>query len=196
MLSQEMKVLDNAHMHTFSIIVLMIFPFQTVWNLYEQICVAALDIGDVNLATECIVLLMKKFPSSGRVIRLLGLQKEQAGEYEAALEIYVGLLKKNPANLMAMKRKVCVYKAMGDTKKQIEEINGILKQFPAEAPSWQELGELYLSLCDNEVQNILLGTPPSHPVCFVQFFWYCLCNIIFIAGTFNYCRLQHTASRS
>lgn len=74
--------------------------------MYEQICVAALDSGDVNLANECITLLLKKFPDSSRVGRLLGMQKEQSGEYEAALEIYAGLLKKNPANLMAMKRKV------------------------------------------------------------------------------------------
>lgn len=80
----------------------------SVWNVYEQICVAALDTGDANLANECIVLLLKKFPDSARVGRLVGMQKEQAGEFEAALEIYAGLLKKNPANLMVMKRKVCV----------------------------------------------------------------------------------------
>lgn len=77
-----------------------------MWNLYEQICVAALDMGDVNLANDCISLLLKRFPDSGRVGRLLGMQKEQAGKYEDALEIYAGLLKKNPANLMVMKRKV------------------------------------------------------------------------------------------
>ena len=78
----------------------------TVWNLYEQISIAALDTGDTNIANECIALLMKKFPDSARVGRLLGMQLEQAGQYEGALEVYSELLKKNPANLMIMKRKV------------------------------------------------------------------------------------------
>lgn len=77
-----------------------------VFALYEQISIAALDLGDTNLATECITLLLKNFPDSGRVGRLLGMQKEQEQKYEDALEIYANLLKKNPANLMIMKRKV------------------------------------------------------------------------------------------
>jgi tetratricopeptide (TPR) repeat protein len=88
---------------------LTIFPkFRTVWNLYEQISIAALDTGDTNISNECITLLMKKFPESARVGRLLGMQLEQAGKYEGALEVYAELLKKNPANLMIMKRKVRV----------------------------------------------------------------------------------------
>mmetsp|Transcript_106073 Transcript_106073/g.208061 ORF Transcript_106073/g.208061 Transcript_106073/m.208061 type:complete len:300 (+) Transcript_106073:34-933(+) len=119
-----------------------------VWNLYEQISVAALDVGDVNIANECISLLLKKFPDSSRVGRLIGMQKEQQGKYEDALEIYAELLKKNPANLMILKRRVCVFKAKGDVKREVEELNALLKQFPAESATWMELGELYLSLCD------------------------------------------------
>uniref|UniRef100_A0A7S3M0G9 ER membrane protein complex subunit 2 n=1 Tax=Spumella elongata TaxID=89044 RepID=A0A7S3M0G9_9STRA len=120
-----------------------------VWNLYEQICIAALDNGDSNFANECITILLKKFPNSSRVGRLVGMQNEQCGKYEAALEVYTDLLKKNPANLMVLKRKVCVFKAMGDTKRQIEELNALLTQFPSEAASWLELGEVFLSLSDN-----------------------------------------------
>ena len=65
---------------------------------------AALDVGDVNIANECISLLLKKFPDSSRVGRLIGMQKEQQGKYEDALEIYAELLKKNPSNLMILKR--------------------------------------------------------------------------------------------
>ncbi|KAJ1381651.1 hypothetical protein B484DRAFT_460311, partial [Ochromonadaceae sp. CCMP2298] len=139
-----------------------------MWNLYEQLCVAALDYGDVKLADECITLLLNKFPNSARVVRLLGLKKEQCGDYEEALEVYSGLLATNPANLMVLKRKVCVYKAMGDVKGEIEEINSLLKQYPSEAASWQELGEIYLSMCDNAAaahcfQELVLLAPISAP---------------------------------
>ena len=73
---------------------------------------AALDVGDVNIANECISLLLKKFPDSSRVGRLIGMQKEQQGKYEDALEIYAELLKKNPSNLMILKRRVSVHAQM------------------------------------------------------------------------------------
>ena len=79
-----------------------------MWNLYEQIVIAALDNGDSTLANECIIILLKKFPESSRVRRLLGLRKELVEDYKGALEIYAGLLTKNPSNLMVMKRKVCI----------------------------------------------------------------------------------------
>mmetsp|Transcript_2320 Transcript_2320/g.3655 ORF Transcript_2320/g.3655 Transcript_2320/m.3655 type:complete len:300 (+) Transcript_2320:107-1006(+) len=139
-----------------------------VWNLYEQLCAASLDYGDVKLANECVVLLLKQFPDSARVGRLLGLLKEQCGEYEEALEIYKGLLAKNPANLMVLKRKVCVHKAMGDTKSEIEEINNVLKQYPGESSSWQELGDIYLGMCDYTsaahcFEELVLLSPTSAP---------------------------------
>jgi tetratricopeptide (TPR) repeat protein len=77
-----------------------------VYALYEQICVAALETGDTTLANECIAILLKTFPDSARVGRLIGMQKEQSGKFEDALEIYSNLLKKNPANLMILKRRV------------------------------------------------------------------------------------------
>lgn len=50
-----------------------------VWNLYEQICQAALDIGDKILVEVCLEELVKKFPNSIRVQKLQGLYYEQQG---------------------------------------------------------------------------------------------------------------------
>lgn len=44
---------------------------------------------------------------------------------------------------------VCIQKAQQDWKGVIEGINEIVKKFPSDVASWQELGELYLSLSDN-----------------------------------------------
>jgi len=156
MLNQGVKVniTDGKRLCHFVLIPSSVNTFSTVWNLYEQICIAALDNGDSNFANECITILLKKFPNSSRVGRLVGMQNEQCGKYEAALEVYNDLLKKNPANLMVLKRKVCVFKAMGDTKRQIEELNALLTQFPSEAASWLELGEVFLSVSDNTVRIV------------------------------------------
>jgi hypothetical protein len=47
-----------------------------VWLVHEQVCVAALDLHDVKLATECIKKLNAKFPESTRVGRLRGMALE------------------------------------------------------------------------------------------------------------------------
>eukprot|EP01033_Poteriospumella_lacustris_P006123 gene6123-4398_t len=57
--------------------------------------------------------------------------------------------KKDVANVSLMKRKVCIKKIQRDIPGVIEGINDIVKKFPSDAASWQELGELYLSLSDN-----------------------------------------------
>lgn len=44
---------------------------------------------------------------------------------------------------------VCIKKIQRDIPGVIEGINDIVKKFPSDAASWQELGELYLSLSDN-----------------------------------------------
>lgn len=121
-----------------------------MWNLREQLVLAALSSGKLETAEEHLVDLLKKFPNSVRVKRLLGMMKEAEGNYTEALEIYGTLLTQNPSNILIMKRKVCVYKAKGEQNNVITELNAILKQYPAEAASWLELGEIYVSICSYE----------------------------------------------
>jgi hypothetical protein len=77
-----------------------------VWNLHEQICVAALDVGDLALASEKVDLLRKQFKESNRVSRLEGMLLEAAGRYDEAIVIYDAILQKDLANIAAFKRKV------------------------------------------------------------------------------------------
>ena len=85
---------------------LSIITSRTVWSLYEQVYVAALECGDIGLVDECSKLLNKKFPDSVRVKRLLGMQYEYNGEYKKALALYDSLLDTNSSNLLLLKRKV------------------------------------------------------------------------------------------
>lgn len=77
-----------------------------VWNLHEQICVAAIDTGDLDLAAEKIDLLKKQFNDSNRVKRLQGMLLEASGQFEEAFAVYDEILQKDLANIAAMKRKV------------------------------------------------------------------------------------------
>lgn len=118
------------------------------WNLYEQLFLASLDMGDSKTANECLSKLQGKFPNSGRVNRLVGMQLEYNGKFEDALTIYKKLLEENPSNLLVMKRKVCVYRAQGQIKKALDELNEIVKLYTSDAASWLELGELHIRLGD------------------------------------------------
>lgn len=78
----------------------------SVWNLREQVAVAALDEGDLTTAESHIKLLTKEFPESSRVGRLKGMLLEAKGDYTNALSLYNEILKKDVANVSLMKRKV------------------------------------------------------------------------------------------
>ncbi len=121
-----------------------------MWNLREQLALAALDEGDISLAETQVRLLTAQFPESSRVGRIRGMLLEAKGEFSQAITLYDEILKKDVANVGIMKRKVCVKKAQQDWRGVIEGINEIVKKFPSDVASWQELGELYLSLSDNQ----------------------------------------------
>lgn len=129
------------------------FTFSLVWNLQEQIAIAAIDLNDLPTAESILSKLQKQFPKSTRVQRLQGMIFESQGKFDDALQIYDSILKDNVADIFVRKRKVCVYKAKNDVPKMIEAINQVLQFFPAEVGCWLELGELYLNMNDYEASK-------------------------------------------
>jgi tetratricopeptide (TPR) repeat protein len=117
-------------------------------NLQEQLFFAYVDVGQLDEAELCLEQLIKKFPKSARVRRLIGIMFECENNFKEANEMYDLLLTENPANLQVLKRKVCIMKSQGDIQGQIEALNKITNSFPMEVPTWVQLGEIYLSLCD------------------------------------------------
>lgn len=71
-----------------------------VWNLHEQLCVAALELGDYEMAQKSIEALQKQFPSSHRVSRLRGMLLEAQGKKHILLlllrYIFCGWFRKFP----------------------------------------------------------------------------------------------------
>ena len=119
-----------------------------VWSVYEQIFVAALDVGNETLASDCLKPLKKKFPESLRVKKLTGMQYEYQGEYKRARILYDTLLATNPGELSILKRLVAAFKGEGDLVRAVEELHNILKIFYHDQQLWEELAEIHLSMGD------------------------------------------------
>jgi tetratricopeptide (TPR) repeat protein len=119
-----------------------------IWAIYEQIFVAALDVGDESLANACLLPLQKKFPESVRVQKLVGMLYEFKGEYKKARILYDTLLSSHPGDLAVSKRFVAAFKGEGDLQRAVEELQKLIKLFYGDLQLWEELAEIYLSMSD------------------------------------------------
>jgi len=117
-----------------------------VWTLYEQVSIAAMDCGHLEIAKEYIQILLKKFPDSTRVGRLEGMWFEAKGSWTRADKVYSGLLEEHPLDQQIHKRKVAIAKAQGNLSGAVDLLNKYLEIFMADNDAWRELADLYISL--------------------------------------------------
>jgi len=116
-----------------------------VWDVREQVFVAALDENNMTLASQLLGLIRHQFGDSGvRVKRLMGLHKEAQGKWKEAEQIYKLMLDEDPVNSMAMKRQIAIRKAIGDPNATIKLLNEYLKIFMGDVEVWQELADVYM----------------------------------------------------
>jgi tetratricopeptide (TPR) repeat protein len=142
-------------------------PHCLVWDVYEQVCVAALDCGDLETAESCHSKLKNQFPGSVRVQKLRGMILEASGKYSEAFKFYEAALEAEPTSSVLWKRKVAVFKAMGDTDSAISELNALLSVFMSDHEAWTELADLYLEKNNYEkaafcLEELLLVNPHHH----------------------------------
>ncbi|CAB5379546.1 uncharacterized protein OCT59_026368 [Rhizophagus irregularis] len=138
-----------------------------VWAVYEQIFIAALDLGNDTLATKCLENLDKRFPESPRVKILKGMKLEAEDNLDAALSMYENILQDDDANVAAIKRRIAVYKAKGQDQQAIEALTKYLDAFYSDAESWLELSALYLSFHLYQqagfcLEELILLQPQNH----------------------------------
>lgn len=136
-----------------------------VWAFLEQVALAALDVGKMDLAEVrvvfeydcasqpslqlCIARLNTRFPNSNRVAALLGMVYEANGEYQKALNLYDTLLSKDEANPIIVKRLVAVLRVMDDKDGRggvagaIATLVKYLDTYYNDIEGWQELASLY-----------------------------------------------------
>ncbi|CAI7925168.1 unnamed protein product, partial [Closterium sp. NIES-53] len=117
-----------------------------VWDVMEQVAIAAMDCQQLGIAKECIGALMIAFPNSSRVGRLEGMWLEAKGWWDQADKVYSDLLESNPQDQQVLKRQVAVLKGKGNTVGAIGALKKYLETYMADYEAWKELGDLYLSL--------------------------------------------------
>jgi len=145
----------------------------------EQICLAAIDISDHELAQRCLNQLQSSsaFASdnkgeeslvkdSDRYVRLLGRCFEASDDFENAMKVYDTMLKKNPSNLVALQRKYCVLRAQKEssTESILDALNEYLGQQLSDVSGWYEMSQLRLSVADFKgaayaLEQVVLGSP-------------------------------------
>lgn len=94
----------------------------------EQVIIAALDAGRVEVADECIRVLTAEFPGSQRVQKYVAMRLEALGLWEDALEVLDGIIAKDETNAAPRKRKVAIWKARGNRVEAIKELCEYLKK--------------------------------------------------------------------
>ncbi|XP_038051353.1 ER membrane protein complex subunit 2-like [Patiria miniata] len=138
-----------------------------VWAVHEQVCIAALDVGDIAEASSAIDALKAQFPQSKRVKRLQGMKLEAQGRFDDAKLVYEELLKEDSSNAMIRKRLVAIFKAQDRIPDAIKELMKYLESFMADHEAWLELSELYIqeqhyskaAFC---LEELIMSNPHNH----------------------------------
>jgi tetratricopeptide (TPR) repeat protein len=151
----------------------------------EQVCIAAYDLGDINIAERCLMELEARLAMAGsggatttgdnippmgmRYKLLLALRHESLHEYQEAITIYNTMLRENPANSYAAKRKYCCVLATTSSSSSsiegaIQELNEYINDHPGDIAAWYQMSQHCLSLCDYTsaaycLEEVILGSP-------------------------------------
>lgn len=97
----------------------------------EQVIIAGLDSGRVDVADECIAILNEEFPGSLRVQKYEAMRFEALGLYEDAIDLLDEIIEKDETNAAPRKRKVAILKARGKRTEAIRELCEYLEKCEA-----------------------------------------------------------------
>ncbi|TFK75701.1 tetratricopeptide repeat domain 35 [Pluteus cervinus] len=143
------------------------------WAFLEQLALAALDVGQIDIADQCLQKLTEKFPGSPRVEILRGIRMEATEAPQTVLHYYNELLDANSANAAAWKRRISVTRRMGRVEKTIDDLSQFLDTFYTDLEGWLELADIYSSC--NQYTSALqalshaLLLAPQNPFTALQF---------------------------
>ncbi|PPQ86410.1 hypothetical protein CVT25_003532 [Psilocybe cyanescens] len=143
------------------------------WAFLEQLALASLDIGRIDIADQCLLQLVERFPASPRVDVLTGIRMEATESPSVVLSYYDELLRANSTNAAAWKRRISVLRRMGKIEKAVEDLNEYLDTFYTDVEGWLELADIHSSA--NQYTHALealshaLLLNPQNPFTFLQF---------------------------
>ncbi|KAG6840845.1 hypothetical protein C0991_003792 [Blastosporella zonata] len=143
------------------------------WAFLEQLALASIDVGRLDIADECLRQLADKFPKSPRVDVLTGIRMEASVTSDTVLQYYGDLLDTDPANAAVWKRLISVLRRAGKTEAAVESLSRFLDTFYTDAEGWLELADIYTS-CNQythalESLSHALVLAPQNPFTALQF---------------------------
>ncbi|KAJ3503388.1 hypothetical protein NLJ89_g8454 [Agrocybe chaxingu] len=143
------------------------------WAFLEQLTLASIDVGRLDVTDQCLKQLGERFPDSPRVDVLNGIRMEATESPSTVLNYYDELMNMDPSNAAVWKRRVSVLRRIGRIEKAVEELNEFLDTFYTDAEGWLELADVYAS-CNQynsalqALAHVLLLTP-QNPFAFLQY---------------------------
>ncbi|KAG5731813.1 Tetratricopeptide repeat protein 35-A [Termitomyces sp. T112] len=143
------------------------------WAFLEQLALASIDVGRLDIADECIRQLADKFPASPRVDVLTGIRMEANVSMDIVLQYYGQLLDADPTNAAVWKRRISVLRRMGKIETAVDELSRFLDTFYTDTEGWLELADIYTSC--NQYTHALqalshaLVLAPQNPFTVLQF---------------------------
>ncbi|KAJ2781939.1 tetratricopeptide repeat domain-containing protein [Coemansia javaensis] len=155
------------------------------WLAYEQVFVAAIDDGEMELARAVLGRLHKRFGAgSQRVKRLAGMFNEAAGHAAEAKRMYGEMLAADETNVLASKRLIAMLKAQGQLGEATAQLVAYLDTHGNDFEAWLELSALYLrqqlypqaAFC---VEEAILQQPANH------YFHLCYAEINYTMGALD-----------
>ncbi|KAJ7507292.1 hypothetical protein B0H11DRAFT_2153665 [Mycena galericulata] len=143
------------------------------WAVLEQLFLASVDIGRLDVADQCLKQLSDRFPDSPRVDVLTGIRMEASESPDVALQYYGQLLDADPANAAIWKRKISILRRTGKIEKTVEELSDLLDTFYTDLDGWLELTDIYTT-CNQYVLALqalshALLLAPQNPFYVLQF---------------------------
>ncbi|KAF9232638.1 TPR-like protein [Melanogaster broomeanus] len=136
------------------------------WAFLEQLTLAAIDVGRLDVADQCLQLLSDKFPGSPRVDCITGIRMEVTEPPEIALKYYAELLEADSANAAIWKRRISILRRIGKIDKTVTELTQYLDTFYTDVEGWLELADIYATCNQYEyslqaLMHVLLLAPQN-----------------------------------
>jgi len=153
-IKHSLAVLDSKTLlPTKNMILFSTMPDSEHLAILEQLCIAACDMNDSQLASQCIDVI-KSNPfipgeESTRVKRLIGMLYESNNEMDKANKIYDSLLEQNPSNTFALKRKYCILRSQSNKDVEARQaLNKYLELNQGDVAAWMEMYHTCMGLGD------------------------------------------------
>ncbi|KAJ7701759.1 TPR-like protein [Mycena rosella] len=143
------------------------------WAVLEQLFLASVDIGRLDVADQCLKQLAERFPDSPRVDVLTGIRMESSEPPDVVLQYYAQILDADSANAAIWKRRISVLRRTGKIEKAVEELSQLLDTFYTDVDGWLELADIYTS-CNQYILALqalshALLLAPQNPFYVLQF---------------------------